>query len=65
MPKLKSNSGALKRFSLTKKGKIKKKKANLSHLLTHKARKRKRQLRRGDYITGGEAKHIKRLLPYL
>jgi len=65
MPKIKSNSGALKRFKVTANGKIKKKKAYHSHLLTHKARKRKRQLRKADYLTGGEVKHVRRLLPYL
>lgn len=64
MPKLKSKSGALKRFKVTANGKIKKKKAFHSHLLTNKSRKRKRQLKKADYLTGGEVKHIRRLLPY-
>lgn len=65
MPKLKSNSGALKRFKVTATGKIKKKKPNHSHLLTHKSRKRKRQLKKADYLTGGDIKQVRRLLPYL
>ena len=44
MPKMKTNSGAKKRFALTGTGKIKRKHAYKSHLLTKKSKKRKRNL---------------------
>ena len=44
MPKIKTNSGAKKRFALTGSGKIKRKHAFKSHILTKKATKRKRNL---------------------
>lgn len=48
MPKMKTKSGAKKRFSLTGSGKIKRKHAYKSHILTKKATKRKRNL---TYVT--------------
>ena len=50
MPKLKSHSGAKKRFNLTKTGKVKRAKAFKSHILTKKDTKRTRRLLR-DFIT--------------
>ena len=44
MPKMKVNPGAKKRFSLTGTGKLKRKHAYKSHLLTKKSKKRKRNL---------------------
>ncbi|MFW6248586.1 MAG: 50S ribosomal protein L35 [Bacteroidota bacterium] len=44
MPKMKTNSGAKKRFSYTGSGKIKRKHAYKSHILTKKSKKRKRNL---------------------
>ncbi|HNW75390.1 MAG TPA: 50S ribosomal protein L35 [Bacteroidales bacterium] len=44
MPKMKSKSGAKKRFELTGTGKIKRKHAFKSHILTKKTKKRKRNL---------------------
>ena len=44
MPKMKTNSGAKKRFTLTGSGKIKRKHAYKSHILTKKSKKRKRNL---------------------
>lgn len=44
MPKMKTNSGAKKRFVLTGSGKIKRKHAYKSHILTKKTKKRKRNL---------------------
>lgn len=49
MPKLKTHSGAKKRFKLTKNGKIKRMHAYKSHILNKKTRKRKRGLRRATY----------------
>jgi large subunit ribosomal protein L35 len=62
MPKQKSNSGARKRFRLTGKGKVRRFKANKSHILTKKHPKRKRRLRQAGLVEGGDAKRIKRLL---
>ncbi len=64
MRKLKSCRGAAKRFTVLKSGKIKRKKAYHSHILTSKATKRKRNLRHGALIDQKDAKQIKRLLPY-
>ena len=47
MPKLKTHSGAKKRFNLTKTGKVKRAKAFKSHILTKKDTKRTRRLRAG------------------
>jgi large subunit ribosomal protein L35 len=63
MPKMKTHKGAAKRFKITSSGKVKRYRANKSHILTKKSAKRKRRLRRPDVInTRGEAKNIKRLL---
>jgi large subunit ribosomal protein L35 len=63
MPKMKTHKGAAKRFKITGSGKVKRFRANKSHILTKKSAKRKRRLRRPDTInTRGEAKNIKRLL---
>ena len=62
MPKMKSNRGAAKRFKRTANGKIKRKKAFLRHILTKKASKRKRALRKPDYVHKADAGRVKRLL---
>ena len=63
MPKMKTHSGAKKRFSVTGTGKVKRNKAYKSHILTKKSPKRKRNLRRSALIaTNGEVKRIKRLI---
>ena len=64
MPKVKSHSGAGKRFRFTKNGKIKRAKNNCSHILTKKASKRKRGLRKATYVSETQAKTVKKLLPY-
>jgi large subunit ribosomal protein L35 len=63
MPKLKSRSGVAKRFTLTKKGKIKRSKAFTSHLLTSKSSSRKRGLRQATLVDKADAHRIKRLMP--
>ncbi len=63
MPKMKTHKGAKKRFSVTGKGKVRRLKANKSHILTKKDAKRKRRLRRPTTLgTNGEVKVIKRLI---
>ena len=64
MPKIKTHRGAAKRFSLTKSGKVKRKKAYKSHILNHKSAKRKRNLRKGSYISPQEEKNVRVLIPY-
>lgn len=66
MPKLKTHTGAKKRFSLTKNGKVKRSHANKSHLLNGhgKTPKRKRTLRKGTYADKTNVAAIKKLLPY-
>ncbi len=63
MPKMKTHTGAAKRFSVTATGKVKRRKAYKSHILTKKSQKRKRNLRKGTIIeTIGEAKRMRRLI---
>lgn len=64
MPKLKTHSGSKKRFNLTKTGKVKAAKAFKSHILTKKPTKRTRNLRKAAYVAKGEAKVMKKLIPY-
>jgi len=62
MPKMKVNPGAKKRFSLTGTGKIKRKHAYKSHILTKKATKRKRNLGYFTTVDKSDEKNIKQLL---
>ena len=63
MPKMKTHTGAAKRFSVTGTGKVKRRRAYKSHILTKKSQKRKRHLRKGTIIeTNGEAKRMRRLI---
>ena len=66
MPKLKTHSGAKKRFSLTKTGKVKRARAYKSHLLNGhgKTTKTKRRLRQGTYADVTNESAIKRMIPY-
>jgi large subunit ribosomal protein L35 len=64
MPKMKSNSGAKKRFKLTAKGKVKVKKAYHSHILTKKSPKQLRRLRRRSILDKAQAHQVKRLIPF-
>jgi len=62
MPKMKTNSGAKKRFELTGTGKIKRKHAYKSHILTKKTIKRKRNLTYSSLVSEADEKRIKSLL---
>lgn len=64
MPKLKTHSGAKKRFKLTKTGKVKRAHAYKSHILNKKSTKRKRNLRKGTYADVTNVKAIRLLVPY-
>lgn len=59
MPKMKSRRSAVKRFKLTAKGKILRHKANHSHILTKKSRKRKRRLKEGVLVARSDIKRIR------
>ncbi|CAG0968325.1 MAG: 50S ribosomal protein L35 [Bacteroidetes bacterium] len=62
MPKMKANSSAKKRFSITGTGKIKRKHAFKSHILTKKSKKRKRALTNSGLVHKGDENNIKFLL---
>ncbi len=65
MPKMKSHSGAKKRFKVTANGKIKRYSQNKSHILSKKSTKRKRRLRTGTYVSKTQEKTVKKsLIPY-
>ncbi len=62
MPKVKTNSGAKKRFALTGTGKIKRKHAYHSHILTKKTKKQKRNLVKFTVLDSSNLKSVKELL---
>jgi large subunit ribosomal protein L35 len=62
MPKIKTNSGAKKRFALTGTGKIKRKHAYKSHILTKKTKKQKRNLTHTGLVHKADEKNVKTLL---
>jgi len=62
MPKMKTNSGAKKRFTITGSGKIKRKHAFKSHILTKKTKKQKRNLTYFTTVNKADEKNIKLLL---
>ncbi|MCE1200580.1 MAG: 50S ribosomal protein L35 [Bacteroidia bacterium] len=62
MPKMKSKSGAKKRFTFTGTGKIKRKHAYKSHILTKKSTKRKRNLTYTSLVSKADEKNIRELL---
>ena len=63
MPKMKTNRGAAKRLRRTGSGKIRRMRANKSHILTKKSQKRKRRLRTATLVSKADEKRMKRLLP--
>ena len=62
MPKMKTKGGAKKRFRITGTGKIKRKHAFKSHILTKKSKKRKRNLGYDTIVSKADEKNVKRLL---
>ena len=64
MPKMKSHSGAKKRFKKTSSGKYKRKKAGKRHILTKKTSKRKRKLGKPTMVDKTREKDIEQMLPY-
>lgn len=64
MPKLKTRKSVAKRVKITKKKKALRSKAGRRHLLSCKAKKRKRKLRRKTKVSKGDMKALKKALPY-
>jgi len=62
MPKVKTKSGAKKRFALTASGKIKRKHAYKSHILTKKSIKRKRNLTKTGLVHKTDEKNVRAML---
>ncbi len=62
MPKMKTHSGASKRFRLTGSGKVMRRRANRNHLLEHKPTKRTRRLAPDQPLASADVKKIKKLL---
>lgn len=62
MPKMKTQRSAAKCFKVTASGKVKRRKAYRSHILTSKSRKRKRHLRKPGLVSKQEELRVKRLL---
>ena len=62
MPKMKTNSGAKKRFALTGTGKIKRKHAFKSHILTKKTKKQKRNLTATGLVDSANVRSVKEML---
>lgn len=62
MPKMKTKSGAKKRFTLTASGKIKRKHAFKSHILTKKTKKQKKRLTKVSIMANCDAKNVRQLI---
>ena len=62
MPKMKTNSGSKKRFTLTGSGRVKRKHAFKSHILTKKTKKQKRNLTHIALVANVDEKRVKALL---
>ena len=65
MPKMKTNRGAAKRFKVTGSGKVTRRKAFASHILTKKNTKRKRGLRQGDVVDSTNMRAVRKMIPYM
>ena len=63
MPKMKTNRGAAKRLRRTATGKIRRRRANKSHILTKKSRHRKRRLRQATLVSKADERRARRMLP--
>ncbi|NOT09805.1 MAG: 50S ribosomal protein L35 [Gemmatimonadales bacterium] len=62
MPKMKTKRAAMKRFTLTGSGKIKRHRANKRHILTKKTRKRKNRLGKPALVSSADFPRVRRLL---
>ncbi|MEW5944042.1 MAG: 50S ribosomal protein L35 [Pseudomonadota bacterium] len=64
MPKMKTKSGAAKRFKVLGGGGIKRSHSHLRHILTKKTTKRKRQLRGTTMVAAGDRSSVRAMMPY-
>jgi large subunit ribosomal protein L35 len=64
MPKLKTHSGAAKRFKKTATGKVKRGHSHLRHILTSKTHKRKKKLGGPVLVSEADTPKVKRMIPY-
>jgi large subunit ribosomal protein L35 len=64
MPKMKTKSGAAKRFKSLGSGGIKRSSSHLRHILTKKTTKRKRQLRGTSMVCASDMKSVRSMMPY-
>lgn len=64
MPKQKSHSGAKKRFSVKKSGKVKRAQSGKNHILSKKTTKRTRGLRKGAYVDNTQEKTIRDMIAH-
>lgn len=64
MPKMKTHSGAAKRFSKTGTGKIKRGHAKMRHILTSKSPKKKSKLGKSVLVSDGDYAKVARMIPY-
>ena len=64
MPKMKTHSGAAKRFKKTGTGKFKRGQSKMRHILTSKMQKTKRKLREGVLVSVADTPKVARMLPY-
>lgn len=63
--KMKTKRAAAKRFKVTGTGKLVRNRANKSHILTKKTRKRKRRLRKATLVDETNVKTMKKIMPYV
>lgn len=64
MPKMKTKSGAAKRFKVLGGGRVKRTHANLRHILTKKTTKRKRQLRGTTMLSPSDVRAVRAMMPH-
>ena len=62
MPKMKTRRGAAKRFKVTGSGRIKRNKANHSHMLVRRSNSAKRKMRQPDLVDSSEEKRVRRMI---
>ena len=62
MPKIKTKSGAKKRFKVTASGKIRRARANHNHILGYMPSKRRKRLRQMALVAASDMGHVKRML---
>jgi large subunit ribosomal protein L35 len=64
MPKMKTHSGAKKRFKVTVSGKVKYKKSGQRHLMTGDSSNQNRKSRKASIISNADIKTMKKIMPY-